>query len=323
MTNFVEGVQSFGVPVLPFVGQVNPYGQHWFVNGGSAATGQSGVGNDGHDGKTPDTAFLTMDAAFDRISSGDTIHLMGRVREQLNTPSGVFDVTIIGPSPVTRHPDAHTSNGGYSSARWDAPASPTASDPLLDIRQQGWRVLNVLFTGDEDDSVGCIRLFRDGGSGDDERDASHAWIQGCRFQSGLYGIQDSGGCARVKIIDNEFLLFWESDNDAIVNVVGAGIGTMWGWQILGNKFYGNYSDIDISATGPIIRDNDFMYISLGETNTIAIDLTGAAEESVSRNFMYVASNEASVVNARFVASSTPAWGPNFYTDVEEYGEPAE
>lgn len=317
LTNYPNGLTSFGVPVLPDV-QFPVWAKHYWVDGTA--------GSDGNRGDSPDKPFATMEQAFDVCRSGDVIHLRGQVREQLTTPAGLFDVTIIGPSPVTRHPDSHAAletYGGQRSARWNAPASPTASTPLLKIQQQGWRIFNVLFTGDENDSVGCIQLFRDGGSGDSERDASHAWIQGCRFATGLYGIQDSGGCARVRIYGNEFQQFTESDNDAIVNVTGAGIGTMWGWEIIGNRFFANYSDIDISATGPIIRDNDFMYISLGTTNTIAIDLTGAAEESVSRNFMYVASDEGSVVNARFVASTTPAWGPNFYTDVEEYGEPAE
>lgn len=327
ITAYPNGVSSFGAPVVPYEQYCNPWGRHFWVNGGSGATsGQSNVGSDGNDGTSPEQSLLTMERAFELIRSGDTIHLMGNVKEQLSTPAGVFDVTVIGPSPVTRHPDAHaadTTNGGYWSARWGAPSSPTASTPLVKVRQQGWKFINILFTGDEDDSVGCVQLFRDGGSGDAEDDASHAQFYNCRFATGLYGIQDSGGCARVKIYGCEFMQFTESDNDAIINVTGAGIGTMWGWEIVGNKFHANHTDIDIAAAGPIIMHNHFVLNSLGTTNTIAIDLTGGSEELVAQNYMYCASDESSVVNARFVASSTPSWGPNYYTDKEEYGEPAE
>lgn len=274
-------------------------------------------------GRSWDQALLTMTSAFDKLVSGDRIYFRGRIREQLTTPVQIFDVGIFGVSHNTRHPDSTPANGELIPARWDAPASPTASTPLLDILQQGWRVSNVLFTGSSSDTVDCIRLFRDGGSSDDERDASHAVIDNCRFQGGRYGIVDSGGCARVRILDNEFLLFSTSGNRAITNVTGAGIGTMWGWIIEGNEFHGNLTDIDIAAAGPRILGNHFRLNSLGVTNTVAIDITGGSEELVAKNFMYCASDEASVVNARFVASSTPSWGPNYYTDVEEYGEPAE
>jgi hypothetical protein len=317
MTNYKDGLASYGLPVLPKIAEGGYWGDQWFVDGNE--------GSDKNNGKSRDKPMLTMEQAFDVVRSGDTIHLRGNVREQLTTPHGVYDVTIVGPSPVTRHPDANTASetyGGQRAARWNAPATPTDSVPLLEVRQQGWRILNILFTGDEDDNVGCIQLIRTA-EGADEKDASHAWIQGCRFQAGLYGIQDSGGCARVKIYDNEFMLFDQSDNDAIISVVGAGIGTMFGWDIIGNKFHANHTDIDIAASGPRIMYNEFMLNSLGVTNTIAIDITGGSEERVAFNGMYCASDEASVVDARFTASSTPFWGPNYYTDVEEYGEPSE
>lgn len=307
-------VLNGGVDVLrdPIVGKT------YFVDGIN--------GTDTNSGKTWAAAFLTMDAAFDVLASGDRIFLKGRVREQLNTPAQIFDVGIYGVSHNTRHPDATPAGGETVPARWDAPASPTASTPLLNIRQQGWFISNILFTGSSSDTVDCIQLYRDGGSGNAERDASHTVIQGCRFQGGRYGIVDSGGCARIRILDNEFMLFSTSGDRAITTVTGAGIGTGWGWQIERNDFHGNLTDIRISNAGPRIVDNHFHLNSLGVTNTVAIQNTNlgqGSEELVARNFMYCASNEASVVNARFVASATGIWGPNFYSDVEEYGEPAE
>lgn len=318
-TRYPSGLESYGVPVLPRRRE-GVWGRHWFVDGNE--------GNDRNRGDRRDKPFLTMDRAFDHLRSGDHIHARGLIQEQLTTPAGVFDVTVSGPSPVTRHPDAQTTvdaYGGRRSFRWAAPSSPTASTPLVKVQQQGWQFHNVLFTGDEDDSVGCIQLYRDAGSGNDERDASHTWIEGCRFQAGLYGIQDSGGCARVRIFGNEFLLFDQSDNDAITNVTGAGVGTVWGWMIWWNKFHANYSDIDLAASGPSIMFNEFHRVSLGVTNTIALDMTGSVEEAVSKNWMYSDSALAGSINARFTdsASTTAYWGPNYYSDKEEYAEPAE
>lgn len=327
MPRFESLVYSAGVPVVPGAGQLwQPWAKHWWVDANQGA--------DGNSGKSPTKARATLDAIFDLagtsggLSSGDVIHMRGRFREQITTPAGLFDITMIGPSDITRHPDSHAAletYGGQKSVRWDAPASPTASTPLVKVQQQGWKFVNILFTGDEDDSVGCIQLYRDAASGDSERDASHAQIIGCRFQGGLYGIQDSGGCARVKIYNNEFLTFSVSDNDAITNVTGAGVGTVWGWEIIGNKFFANYSDIDLASTGTIIKFNDFYRVSLGVTNTIAIDMTGSTEEVVSKNWMHSDSALSSSINARFTdsASTTAYWGPNYYSDKEEYLEPAE
>lgn len=315
-TDYKDGLSIYGgVPLLPSNNSRTVFGKHWFVDGN--------LGSDNNKGDRRNRPLATFTKAFTLISSGDVIHFKGNVREQATTPAGVFDVTIIGSTEVTRHPDTHTTNGGFSSCRWNAPATPTASTPLLKIQQQGWRVINVLFTGDEDDSVGCIQLYRDGGSDSDERDASHAEIVGCRFQAGLYGIQDSGGCARVKIRGCEFLLFSVSDNDAIVNVTGAGIGTLWGWEISDNVFHGNYSDIDAALTGARIIRNHFVLTSLGTTNTIAIDTTGGSRNLIAQNFMYSDSALASSINARFVVGSADIYSDNHYSDKVEYAEPAE
>src|SRR5262245_29091626 len=84
-------------------GAGSTYGRAWWVDGNQ--------GNDNLSGQSHSEPFATMAQAFTKIASGDVIYVRGNIREQLTTPAGVFDVSIIGPSPVTRHPDAHTSNG--------------------------------------------------------------------------------------------------------------------------------------------------------------------------------------------------------------------
>lgn len=279
-------------------------------------------GVDTNDGRSSSSPYLTMSKAFDNIASGDIIFARGNIREQLNTPAGVFDVTIMGPSPVTRHPDAHTTNGGYSSFRWNAPASPTAATPLLNIRQQGWRIINGLFTGDSTNTVDCIQLFRDAGAGDAERDASHAEIIGCRFQGGRYGVVDSGGCARVHLFGNEFLTFSNSGNRAVTAVTGAGVGTLWGWEIVGNNFHANLTDIQAGFTGARIEENHFHFVSLGTTNVVAITTSGGSRNWVINNHMYAAFNT-SGMNARFVLGTNDLYGPNYYSSGYTVGEPTE
>lgn len=134
MSTFSDIVYSGGAPVVPGIGQLwQPWARHWWVDANQGA--------DGNTGKSPTDARQTLDGIFDLatgaqdgVRSGDVIHIRGRFREQITTPAGLFDITMIGPSDITRHPDSHAAletYGGSRSARWDAPASPTASTPLV------------------------------------------------------------------------------------------------------------------------------------------------------------------------------------------------
>jgi len=208
-TNFINGVSSFGVPVLSSVPMVSPFSKVIFVDGN--------VGNDGYNGSTPALALRTMSKAFTSyLASGDTIVFRGNIREELTTPAGVFDVTIVGAGNKPRHADAHTGNGGFSAATWKPPAVPTAATPLLIVQQQGWSLYNILFDCPVD--AAAVQLLRDAGAGDAERDASHATISGCRFATGQNAIQLKGGPNFVRIENNTFHGLTTS---AINNTVGA------------------------------------------------------------------------------------------------------
>lgn len=288
-------------------------GRNWYVD--------TANGDDTNDGGGWGAAFATMDAAFDALDSGDTVLFTGNVREQLTAPAQKFDVTIVGVGNRPRHADATPAGGDYAASTWKAPASPAATTPLLKLQQQGWRLINILFVGHTD--AACVQLFRDGGEGNAERDASHTEILGCRFAGQKYGVQDSGGCANVKISGCTFQQFDASGDIALYSVTGAGIGTKWGWEITNNRFLANHTDFDMDLSNAQIVGNYFHHVALGVTNTVAIDETGGAENLVARNFMFCASDEAAVVNARFVKAASSIWGPNYYSDKEEYAEPAE
>jgi hypothetical protein len=111
---------------------VNVYGsrgKHIYVNPDS--------GSDGYGVSTVAKPFATMSRAFAVVNSGDTIHMRGKVKEQLVTPVQVFDVTIIGEGNRPRHADAApVATGGIAANTWTVPDSPTAATPCLKILQQ-------------------------------------------------------------------------------------------------------------------------------------------------------------------------------------------
>lgn len=293
LTNFPYGLSSFGVPVLPS-GWMQPFGRVWFVNGGSGAGGTGGTGTE------PDSPFLTMDAAFDQVGSGDTIFFKGNIKEQLTTPAGVFDVTIVGCGNSPRHADAHTGNNGYSGATWKAPDSPTASTPLLKVQQQGWRFANFLF-GAAPAATPAVDLFRDGGAGDAERDASHATFYGMRFDAGPIGIRANGGPAFIGVFNS---LFRGQTTTAIANTVGAGIGTNLCWQIQGNRFASNVNHIVAPLSQAVIWGN-----SIGVFTTMGIDLNGGAgDNQVVGNYL---NGTYSIVGGYRRAAASDNWNGNF------------
>ena len=67
LTNFPNGVSSFGTPV-PSGGRFsNPWATHWFVDGDE--------GSDGHTGKSPGRAVATIQKAVDLATGGDIIYI--------------------------------------------------------------------------------------------------------------------------------------------------------------------------------------------------------------------------------------------------------
>lgn len=217
-------------------------GNDWYVDASRSATG---------DGKSWDTAFLTMDEAFDNLASGDTIYFVGKVQEQLTTPVQIFDVRVIGMGNRHRHADSTPSGGNTHTAQWAAPSSPTAATPLVKVLQQGWLFENILFAGPTD--AACIQLYRDAGAGNAERDASHATIRGCRFASGYDGINDTGGCFNVLVEDNDFMAL---TNFAILGVGNIGVGQS-NWIIRGNRFLDFTNGVKIAGFACRIQDNTF------------------------------------------------------------------
>ena len=191
MTTFADGLYQYGgSPVgvsldvtkmfsTPY-GTAQAKGRAWFVDTSSGVNG---------DGKSPATAFSTMDRAFDSVASGDIIYFVGKVTEQLVTPVQVFDVTVVGCGNRPRHADSTPTGGSWAASQWGPPASGgTAAQATVRVLQQGWRFVNILFSMIDANAAG-VEIVRNAASGNSERDGSHAEVLGCRFSGAGIGVR--------------------------------------------------------------------------------------------------------------------------------------
>ena len=275
-------------------------------------------GNDSYNGKTWDRPFLTMERAFETLSSGDTISVVGKIREQLITPVQVFDVTIIGGGNRPRHADAEPDpTGRHTTATWAPPDSPTAATPLVKVLQQGWRFQNLVFVGPTD--AASVLLFRDGGSGNAERDASHAEFIGCRFASGATAIEQSGGAGHMGLY-NCFITSMTAA--ALKHTGGAGIGYPIRMEAIGNRFASCPTIMTaVAAFDYSFQDNTFMFES---APTLVFDFTGGARNNMGGrqpNSYNIAAEDFDPLGGVTGSGATDVWR-SILTNAEEIGLPA-
>lgn len=315
MTNFPNGVSSWGVPVIGGgAGPFKPYATYYFVD----ANNFTGTASDGNDGLSPETPLLTMARAFALLlsnaalgegGSGSVITFIGNIREQLTTPAGVFDVTVIGGANSPRNADAFTSaaagDGGRSGASWVAPASPTASTPLLTVQQQGWTFQNFLF-GAAPAATASVQIYRDGGSGSSERDGSHAVFNGMRFDASPMHIQASGGPAFITVANS---LLCRATTTSIANTVGAGIGTNLNWNITGNRFFDNVNGIVVPGSQCSITNN-----VMGKFTTLSISTSGGiGNNQINGNYL------SGSYDTGYEPAANDDWSGNFSMDTGAAG----
>jgi hypothetical protein len=271
-TDFPNGVTSFGVPLFggaqKFV--TSAFGRTWFVNP-STTVPASGwqAGSNGFSGTSPTEPFATMTKAFSVVSDGDVINFIGKITEQLVTPVQVFDVWVNGCGNRPRHADSTPAGGQYATAQWAPPASGgTAAQATLRVLQQGWRFTNFLMTA-IDTNAACLELVRNAGSGDAERDASHASILGMRFSGAGVGIR-SGATSFTELVYNVEVGFSQFDNMtyAMRSVVEANQ-----WYVHDNVFAPNTNQIIMVARNFTIKGNSIGAFT-ASGNSGGIDLTG-------------------------------------------------
>lgn len=279
-------------------------GRHHYVNPDS--------GSDGYGVSTRAKPYATMSKAFSVLESGDTIHMSGKIREQLTTPVQVFDVTIIGDGNRPRHADAAPAPvGGHAAATWTFPASGSTDDPLLTVLQQGWRIVNFVMAGHATDA--CVYLNRAGGADDAERDPSHFEAHNIRFASGQDGIEDNGGSYNVGIYGCSF----HDLTGFALKTNNAGVTVPYRWQIVGNRFAScaNWMG-EWFAHQFEIRDNVVI-----EITTPGLDTSGGSGHNVVvDNYFDIAAADFDPVGG-FTAHATDIWS-NTLLNAVETGVPA-
>ena len=209
-------------------------------------------GINGNDGKSWERPFLTMAKAFTSVASGDTIYFRGKVLEQLTAPVQVHDVTVIGASNRSRHADSAPADptGKSHGASWQPPASPAATTPCVKVLQQGWTFANFLFDAPAD--AAAVQLHSDDGSGNAERDASHASFYNVKFANGQSGIECTGGQSHVLVDDCEF--------NALTNGIkgmDTGVRIPSYWDIRDSRFVNNTNHVITSLSFSVIKGNTF------------------------------------------------------------------
>lgn len=270
-------------------------------------------GSDSNDGTSWDVPLLTMEAAFDKLSSGDTIFFHGKVQEQLTTPVEVFDVTIVGVGNRPRHIDGTPKAGSHSASMWTTTAVEDADAPLVKVLQQGWRFVNILFVGPS--AAECVQLFRDNGDGDAERDAGHAEFHNCRFASGQDGIAFKDGCGFVGI----YGCFFQNMTGFAIKDLGTAYGYHHWCEMIGNRFLDNANVLKMVCKGWVIRNNSFV-----NTTTEVLDTDNGDAEAgynvVVGNYFNIAANDFDPAG-KVVGNGTDVWS-NTLKDAIETGTPA-
>jgi hypothetical protein len=304
------GVQQFEVVSdLMFVDNsqarvLKQFGTTWYVD--------TNNGSDSKSGKSWNRAFLTMDKAFDSVGSGDTILFVGNVNEQLTTPLGANDVTVMGPDSNPRHADTHPLNGELSASTWKI--GSLSSAPLCIVRSPGWTFKNILFAAHSANYA--IRLDRNAVEDSTEEDASHLQIENCRFASGAGGINDTGGCFNVQVVNNSFQALTTA---CIIGVGNIGVGQLM-WRIENNLFYGFTNGVKIAAHGCRIQNNTFT--DGGTPNTTYVLNTnngGGADNFVVNNFFQTA--DANYSTPDLVGTTTDVWVNMLKDSVNKNGTP--
>ena len=301
-TNFKGGLLVDGIPVLPGAGLLNPAGHTWCVDANHGNDGNDGISLDASDSAGP---LLTMQAAFNRLVSGDNILVRGFVREQLVTPVQIFDVTILGAANRPRHADS-TPSGGESGAAWGAPTSGAVSgQATCRVLQQGWRFANILFTA-QGTTAAMIEIVRNADSGNAERDGSHCSVLGCRFAGAGIGIR-SGVAGSYTEIAYNCEIAHNKFNDNTTGMSGINGNS---WQIHHNIFQGCTSCITMALQNSFIYENIIgAFTAAG--NSGGIDLNGGGGKCfVTKNYL---SGTYSIAGGYRVSNANDEWAGNFNT----------
>lgn len=293
---------STHTPFIPAYVGVPTEAEKYFVDTNVGATGARG--------KSWNEAFSTLTEAIAAAPSGSVIFVRGNINEQITTPLGKNDITVIGAHTKPRHADTHPLNGQLTGATWKI--GSLSSAPLCIVRSPGWRFINILFAAHS--SNYALRLDRTGVEDATEEDASHLSVLGCRFASGAGGISDTGGCFNVTI---EGCWFQALTTACILGVGNIGVGQLM-WHIRNNHFNNFTNGVKIAGHECVIEGNKFT--DGGTPNTTYVLNTnngGGRDNFIIDNFFQTST--ANFNTPDVVGCATDVWTKNYAFDSTSAG----
>jgi hypothetical protein len=167
-----------------------------------------------------------------------------------------------------------------------------------------------------------VSLYRGDGSGVDVgRDASHASFLNCKFTGANFGILNSGGASVVTVDGCDFFNFAGGTDSGIAYGTDTSVALPLNWTIRNCNFWNNVRHIISPFSSAAIYNNNFGFIGSSITTTIIYSATGGKNNAIWNNKIQAAS-DAVGITAAVALGTADSYGPQFYTDKEEYATPA-
>lgn len=248
------------------------------------------------------------------MTAGCVVGLEGVLREHYTTPLGLNNVTIVGSQYIPRQATSDgVPNGG--GATWLSPTTATNTSALIRVQGQGWTLRNIYFNNSAT-SNGCVQPYTTGDP-PSAADGAHLLIQNCILTGAAYGVYASGGTNFVRIYDSTLFGFSGASDAAIAQTVGAGIGTLMGWEVVNCRMWGNASNIVMPFSRALIK-----FCAIENGSAANINLTGGtAPNIVQMNYFNIAAADFDPAGGT-TGVTGDVWS-NTLTDAIETGLPAD
>jgi len=310
LTNFPNGISSFGVPILGGAGGTGlvAFRKVYFVD--------RTYGHDGNSGLSVEAsgAFKTVQAGLNAVRDQDAIIVLpsSTYNEQLTTGLAAGTPTAV--------PDAPKGQGRYvtlmgaSSTKWafDSPQlyNVDGDTATISVRSPGFRISGFRIVGDSGSPI-CVYAGIAGGSST----AGSVWAPGLQVDNNVfYGAVDSAaGLAmqalmNFRILGNQFDYFPSTGTGAIVNVTG-GLSTYPRGHIMGNIFT-NCKDNIVAPYGSTVIAHNILADNHVNPITRGIILTGGTSNTVVFNVL----GGAEYGSAMYIGATGDNWSGNITTD---------
>jgi len=290
-----------------------------------------GPGANNNNPGTYESPFADMHGVDRYLKPGIVIGLQG-VLFQCWAPAACCDVTIVG---IANTPRQATSSGipigggatwlnathtGVATAADLVKVGGAATETGL---SQAWSFQNIFFNNAASGALTAdVSLYRGDGAGVDVgRDASHASFVNCKFTGTNFGILNQGGASFVTVDNCEFFNFAGGTDTGIAYGTDTSVALPLQWEIKNSKFWNNVRHIVSPFSSANIHDNDFGFIGSSITTTIIYSATGGKNNAIWRNKIGC-NSDAVGITAAVALGTADSWGPQYYSDKEEYATPS-